>query len=191
MTPPQSIALFGGSFDPVHLGHLEIARRSVEATGLDQVRFLPCRQSPHKKAAPGASDQDRLRMLEIAVADLPWAVVDDFDLRSPAPSYSVRTVLHMRQEFPDARLFWIVGLDQWLALPQWRDPEILAAHLEFLVFSREGVPVPRPGWRMQRVAGDHPASATRIREALRQGDEIPPWLPQGVLDYVRRHRLYT
>lgn len=191
MTAPRSIALFGGSFDPVHLGHLEIARRSVEAMALDQVRFLPCRRSPHKQAAPGASDSDRLKMLRIAVADLPWAVVDDFDLRSPSPSYSVRTVLHMRERFPDARLFWIVGLDQWLALPQWRDPEILAGQLEFLVFSREGVPLPRPGWRMHRVAGDHPASATRIREALKQGDELPPWLPEGVLDYVRKHRLYT
>lgn len=191
MTAPRSIALFGGSFDPVHLGHLEIARRSVEAMALDQVRFLPCRRSPHKQAAPGASDSDRLKMLRIAVADLPWAVVDDFDLRSPPPSYSVRTVLHMRERFPDARLFWIVGLDQWLALPQWRDPEILAGQLEFLVFSREGVPLPRPGWRMHRVAGDHPASATRIREALKQGDELPPWLPEGVLDYVRKHRLYT
>lgn len=190
MTPPRSMALFGGSFDPVHLGHLEIARRSVEAMELDQVRFLPCRQSPHKDAAPGASDTDRLEMLKIAVAGLPWAVVDDFDLRSPPPSYSVRTVLHMREQFPDSRLFWIVGLDQWRALPQWREPDALAEHLEFLVFSRDGEPMSRPGWRMHPIAGEHPASATRIRQALREGPQVPPWLPEGVLDYIREHQLY-
>lgn len=191
MTPPHSIALFGGSFDPVHLGHVEIAQRAVEAMDLHQVRFLPCRQSPHKDAAPGAGDEDRLQMLRIALAKLPWAVVDDFDLSAPPPSYSVRTVLHMRRSFPDSRLFWIVGQDQWLALPEWREPETLAQHLEFLVFSRDGDPAPRDGWKMHPIEGIHPASATAVRQALRDGSEVPPWLPAGVLDYIRKHRLYS
>jgi nicotinate-nucleotide adenylyltransferase len=190
MTPPRRIALFGGSFDPVHLGHLEIARRSVDALDLDQVRFLPCRRSPHKETRPGASDADRLAMLELATAGLPWAVIDDFDLRTPGPSYSVRTVRHMRGRFPDARLFWIVGRDQWDALPRWREPDALAAEVEFIVFARDGDPLPRPGWRMHPLAGRHPASSTVLRDALAAGTEPPAWLPPRVLGHIRRHRLY-
>lgn len=191
MTAPTRIALFGGSFDPVHLGHLEIARRAVEALALDQVRFLPCHRSPHKDGAPAAPAAQRLAMLELATRGLPWAVVDDFELRSPPPSYSIHTARHMRTLFPGARLFWIVGRDQWDALPRWKDPGELARLLEFVVFSRDGAPEPRPGWRMHPVSGTHPASATAIREALHRGDPPPPWLPEPVLDHILRHRLYA
>lgn len=190
MTAPSRIALFGGSFDPVHEGHLEIARRAVEALALDQVRFLPARRSPHKEQGPQASDDERLAMLKLALRGQDWAVVDDFDLRCPPPSYSVRTARHMRSAFPAARLFWIVGLDQWEALPRWRDPDALAELLEFIVFSRDGDPRPRDGWRMHLVRGTHPASATAIREALQRG-EAPSWLPDDVLDYIHRRRLYS
>jgi len=131
-------------------------------------------------------------MLELALDDRPWAVVDDFELRSPPPSYSVRTARHMRERFPQARLFWIVGLDQWQALPHWREPEALASLLDFVVFSRGGEePGPRPGWRMHFIPGTHPASATRIREALADGETPPPWLPGPVLDHIRSRNLYS
>ncbi len=190
MKSPTRLGLFGGTFDPVHLGHLEIARLAAGEMALDEVRFLPCRRSPHKDEAPGAGDADRLAMLEIALRGLDGLVVDDFELRSPPPSWSIRTVRHMRATFPAAKLFWIVGLDQWDALPRWREPEALAELLEFIVFSRDGEPEPRPGWRMHHVRGTHPASSTAIREALREGRPVPPWLPQGVLDHIRNHRLY-
>lgn len=190
MNPPRRLALFGGSFDPVHLGHLAIARRSVQALALDEVRFLPCRRSPHKETRPGASDADRLAMLEIATSGLPWARVDDFELRSPPPSYSVRTVRHMQEVFPGARLFWILGRDQWQALPRWREPESLARMLEFIVFSRDGAPEPRPGWRMHPVPGTHPASSTALRDNLAAGKTPHDWLPQGVLDYIHDHQIY-
>jgi len=190
-TSDRKIGLFGGTFDPVHLGHLEIASRAVDALGLDEVRFLPCRLSPHKTgAAPPAGGGDRVAMLRLATRGLPWAVVDDFELRTPPPSYSVLTAGEMRRRFPDARLFWILGRDQWEALPRWRNPARLAELVEFIVFARDGEPQPRPGWRMHRVAGDHPASATAIREAVARGQAPPDWLPAGVADYIAQHRLY-
>jgi nicotinate-nucleotide adenylyltransferase len=186
----QRIAGFGGTFDPVHQGHLELARRAAEALALDQVRFLPCRRSPHKPDPPQASDAARAAMLDLAVADLPWAVVDRFELEAPEPSYSYRTARHLRQLFPAARLFWIVGLDQWQALPRWARPAELADTLEFLVFSRDGEPSPRPGWRMTHVPGDHPASATAIRQTLHADGGADRWLPPPVAAYIRDHSLY-
>jgi len=187
---PRRIALFGGSFDPVHLGHLEIARRAKEEARLDEVRFLPCRLSPHKLGRPPAPARHRVAMLEITLAGKPWALIDDFELRAEEPSYSHRTVAHFRAGFPDARLFWIVGGDQWRTLPTWKNPEYLAENLEFLAFARRESPRPRPGWRMRAVAGEHPASSSAIRDALARGDEPHDLLPPGVPEYIRRHGLY-
>lgn len=191
MTAQSRIGLFGGSFDPVHLGHLEIARRALDAMQLDEVRFLPCRRSPHKNEAPEAGDNDRLAMLEIALRAFDGAVVDDFELLLPPPSYSVTVARHMRERFPESRLFWILGLDQWNALPRWQEPEALAELLEFIVFSRDGEPEPRTGWRLHHVSGEHPASSSEIRRKVREGENSSPWLPEGVLDYIRDHQLYS
>lgn len=189
--PEPRIALFGGSFDPVHLGHLEIARRAVEAMNLDQIRFLPCRISPHKSRRP-APAADRLAMLRLAIEGIPWAELDDFDLRDDGPSYSHLTVAAMSRRFPTARLFWLLGRDQWEALPRWEQPERLAAALEFIVPSRDGDPLPRAGWTLHPLRGPaHPASATEIRESARNGPLRTDWLPAAVADYIVRHRLYS
>jgi nicotinate-nucleotide adenylyltransferase len=187
---PSRVALFGGSFDPVHLGHVEIARLAADQLDLDQVRFLPCRVSPHKTGDPApAPGDDRLAMLRLATAGLPWAEIDDHDLVAPPPSYSFRTVGAMRARFPAARLFWLLGRDQWDALPRWKHPERLAEVVEFIVFSRDGDPEPRAGWTMHHLRGSHPASATAIRRAAADGDE-PPWLDPSVAAYIRCHALY-
>ena len=91
MPAPRKIALFGGTFDPVHLGHIRIAQQAKDALGLDEVRFLPCRISPHKTDSRPASGADRCEMLRLATAGLPWAVVDDFELHQAGPSYSFET----------------------------------------------------------------------------------------------------
>lgn len=187
---PSRVALFGGSFDPVHLGHVEIARLAVDQLDLDQVRFLPCRVSPHKTGEPApAPGDDRLAMLRLATAGLPWAVVDDHDLVQPPPSYSYRTIESMRERFPAARMFWLLGRDQWDALPRWKHPERLAEAVEFIVFSRDGDPAPRAGWTMHHLRGVHPASATAIRRAVADGRE-PSWLDPSVAGYIRSHSLY-
>ncbi|MBB5350977.1 nicotinate-nucleotide adenylyltransferase [Haloferula luteola] len=194
MTPSAShstrIALFGGSFDPVHDGHIEISRRAMDQAALDRVIFLPCRISPHKADGPlPASGEDRLELLRLATADLPWATIDDFDLTAPPPSYSFRTVEEMTRRHPEAKLFWLLGRDQWEALPRWKEPERLARSVEFLVFSREGAPVPRPGWSMQALQGVHPASSTAIRRALAAG-RPPDHLHPAVLAAIRARGLY-
>ena len=189
--PPRRIALFGGTFDPVHRGHLEIASRAREAMALDEVRFLPCRTSPHKVGVASAPAEDRLEMVRLATRSLSWATVDDFDLINPPPSYSYLTAEEMTRRFPGARLFWIMGADQWRALPLWKHPDRLAELVEFIVFSRDGAPGPHPGWRMHHLPGTHPASATAIRRELAAGGSADLWLTPEVADFIRGRRLYN
>ncbi len=187
---PRRIALFGGTFDPIHLGHLELATRAREALALDEVRFLPCHTSPHKPGVTSAPPADRLEMVRLATRGLPWATADDFDLVAPPPAYSYRTAEAMARRFPAAKLFWIMGADQWRALPEWKEPERLAELVEFIVAARDGAPEPRPGWRMHPLAGCHPASATAIRRELAAGRGADGWLDPAVAEHISRHRLY-
>jgi nicotinate-nucleotide adenylyltransferase len=186
----RKIALFGGTFDPVHLGHLHLAGLARESLTLDEIRFLPCRISPHKENSKPASSNDRLTMLRLATADLPWAVVDDFELTRDGPSYSYQTAEAMAAQFPEAQLYWIMGGDQWASLPRWKSPERLAKCVEFIVLARGQRLVSRAGYRLHIVHGEHPASATAIRHQLSQGAVGHPYLPESVSRWIVEKQLY-
>ncbi|MFT3992069.1 MAG: nicotinate (nicotinamide) nucleotide adenylyltransferase [Luteolibacter sp.] len=183
------LALFGGTFDPVHLGHLHMATLAKDVLALDEVRFIPCQISPHKIGSTPASPEDRLEMLRLALADTPWATIDDLELRRPGPSFSYQTAEETAARFPEARLFWIMGGDQWAALPRWKHPEKIAELVEFIVIARNDTPRPRPGYRMHLLTGEHPASSTEIRLALSSGNPAP-WLSPAVAGWIEHRHLY-
>lgn len=189
MAHPEKIGIFGGTFDPIHLGHLHLAGLAKEALDLDEVIFLPCRISPHKTGTAPASGEDRQEMLRLATTGIPWAEVDDFELRETGPSYSFQTAEAMAARFPAADLFWIMGGDQWDALPRWKNPERLARCVEFAVLARGETPQPREGYQLHVVQGEHPASATEIRAAVSNGLP-PPWLHPNVAKYIESRGLY-
>jgi nicotinate-nucleotide adenylyltransferase len=189
-SPPKKIAIFGGTFDPVHLGHIHLAGLAQEALHLNEVRFLPCQISPHKTAKAPTDGADRVEMLRLATAEIPWAVVDDYELHQTGPSYSFETAEAMAQRFPTARLFWIMGGDQWKALPRWKHPGHLAECVEFIVLARGDTPQPRDGYRFHLVQGEHSASATAIREAISNGQSPAKWLSPSVDNFIRRKGLY-
>lgn len=185
----RRIALFGGTFDPVHDGHLFLASTARDALALDEVRFIPCRISPHKKGTRPAAAEDRLEMLRRATRNLPWATVDAIEVERGGTSYSYQTAEEISQKFPDTRLFWILGTDQWRVLPQWAFPKRLAARVEFIVFERGEQVAARAGYRMHRLPGIHPASATEIRHAI--AAESPPlWLHPQVAEWIHQKKLY-
>lgn len=191
MPAPRKIALFGGTFDPVHLGHIRIAQQAKDVLGLDEIRFLPCRISPHKTDTRPADGANRCEMLRLATAGLPWAVIDDFELHQAGPSYSFETAEAMAQRFPDARLFWILGGDQWKSLPKWKHPERLARAVEFIVLARGEAPASREGCRLHIIPGEqHPASSTEIREAISHGEIYHPWLDTHVAEWIIQNGLY-
>ena len=168
-----------------------MAEAALKSLGLDEVRFIPCRISPHKQGSAPVSAEDRLAMLRLAMADAPWAVIDDLELRRDGPSYSYETAEAMRAQFPDAKFYWIMGGDQWEALPKWKHPERLARCVEFIVVSRGGNISSRDHFTMHPIKTDHPASATEIRRALAGGDSKDEWLHPDVAEYIRRHGLYA
>lgn len=187
----RSIGLFGGTFDPVHLGHLHLATVAREALSLDQVRFIPCEISPHKADLHPTSGADRFDLLQTATRDLPWALVDDLELRRDGPSFSYLTADAIAASFPEAKLFWILGGDQWEALPRWKNAAHLAATVEFIILARGGDdPAPREGFRHHLVPGSHPANATAIRAAFAAGATDHPWLPPGVAERISARKCY-
>ncbi|MDP0489579.1 MAG: nicotinate (nicotinamide) nucleotide adenylyltransferase [Verrucomicrobiota bacterium JB023] len=186
----EKIALFGGTFDPIHEGHVEVARRAVDHLALDQVIFLPCRQSPHKEDSAGASGMQRLEMIKLAIRDHPWARVDDWELQEPGISYSWRTAEVFKQRYPEAALYWLMGRDQWQVFETWNRADYLARLVEFIVHDREGS-AKEGQYAAHFVAGEHPASATEIRQAIAKGRKIPAgWLAPQVETYLRQKGLY-
>ena len=183
----QHICLFGGSFDPVHCGHLHIAAAAQAACRLDRVIFLPAACSPFKQGRETMfSNSERLDMLRLATVDLPWAEVSDLDLILPPPSWSWRIVEHFRQTRPDAELYWLMGTDQWQALHRWARYDYLTEQLRFIVYHRGEEPQPRADVRSHFICGHHPASSTHIREALQNRTPLPQnWLPESVEQFAR------
>lgn len=191
MTREKKIAFFGGTFDPVHDGHIEIAQKAVERIGLDHVIFIPCRRSPHKSEEPGASDADRLKMLELTTSRLPWATVSDDELQKPPPSFTWETVRQFKENLPDPkRLFLLIGFDQWESLPRWKNIDSLVLDVEFIVVERSGHPKPREGFKAHFIEGNHPASASGIRKDLQNGRKAL-WLAPEVANYIEKKDLYS
>lgn len=177
----KRIGIFGGSFDPVHEGHIYLATLAKAEADLDEVWFLPCQISPHKLATPPSSTQVRVEALNLAIRDLPWARVDQTEVGIDGPSYSYLTLQKLDKKFPNHEWFWIMGGDQWKMLPKWMHPQKLSELASFIVMVRNGQAVyPMPGYRMQVVTGDHPASATAIRQALVRGEQEIPYLDPKV-----------
>lgn len=185
----KRVGIFGGSFDPVHEGHIHLATLAKAAADLDEVWFLPCQISPHKLATPPSSAQVRLEALKLAIRNLPWASVDETEVEIDGPSYSYQTMQKLDRKFPGHDWFWIMGGDQWAMLPKWMHPEKLAELASFIVMARNGSAVyPVQGYRMQVVNGEHPASATAIRQALARGEQGIPYLDPGVERLLRSCR---
>lgn len=178
----MKLCLFGGSFDPVHDGHLTIAEAAVRACGLDRIVFLPAAESPFKQGKRHLfSDAQRLELLTLATARMPYAEVSDLDLQLPPPSWSWRLVEHYRCRYPEAELFWLLGTDQWQELHRWGRFDYLCDTLHFIVYHRGEAPQPREGVRSTFIAGHHPAAATIIRQLLANGSPLPEgWMPPAV-----------
>ena len=180
----KRIALFGGSFDPVHFGHLEMARKAHECAALDSMVFLPCWRSPFKGQST-ASGEERLRMLQLAIEEMKWswAEASNFEVTKPGPSYSWETVKHYRKTRSDnVEWCWLLGTDQWEEIENWANPDYLRKHLTFLVATREGNEArPRKGWKHESMEFDHPASSTLIRSDFASHRH---WLSESVAQYA-------
>jgi len=184
------IGLFGGSFDPFHLGHFLIARTARELFRLRKVVFLPCAHSPLKKGRPVAGDQARLAMLRQGLKGQGWAVVSDWEIKKGGVSYTVDTLRAMQKRHPQSSFFWIMGSDQWELLPSWKEPHELRRNLAFLVFSRPQSLRSRRGFRMKQIPLRFDVSATEVRRRIQQQLSITGLVPPAVETLIHKHRWY-
>lgn len=186
-TPPLRLGLFGGSFDPVHLGHLLVAQAALEELGLSRVVFIPAAQSPFKPGTAPAPPALRLRWLRIALAGRPEFDVDGLEFRRPGPSYTIDTVREFASRFPGASLHWLIGADHVATLPQWRDATELARLVTFVVIPRPGCepsPLPAP-YRLQFLRGwPLSVSSSELRDRLRAGRPVAHLLPPFVAEAI-------
>ena len=136
----MKLGLLGGSFNPVHHGHLAIARQTREVLGLDQILFIPTNHPPHKPNGSLAPAQDRYEMVRLAIASDPSLAISDVEIRRPGKSYSIDTIRLLQQEHgARTQLFFLIGLDAFLDFPSWREPLTLLELCPFVVLSRPGL----------------------------------------------------
>lgn len=191
----MKIGFLGGSFDPVHFGHLLAAQDVYEQYKLDRLVLVPAAQAPLKPQEVQSRPQDRLNMLQAAIAWDKRFEISDVELRRGGVSYTVDSVRHFRAMFPLDELFWIIGGDQLPRMNLWKDIGELAGMVEFIFLERPGHPAKRtpdiPGLRLRRCDGHLiEISSSELRQRVRQGLSLHYFCPQKVIAYIEAHQLY-
>ena len=185
------LGVFGGSFDPVHVGHLIVAEASADLLRLDTVLFVPARVQPFKVGLHSASAEDRVPMLALAIQGNPRFSLDRREIRREGPSYSVDTLRALRSENPSDELFLLVGADAAWDIPRWHEAQSLHGFAKIFVLSRPGFDM--PDFEMISGAVDVPAinlSASQIRESARRGNSLRYMVPPAVMQYIESKGLY-
>jgi nicotinate-nucleotide adenylyltransferase len=198
----MNVALFGGTFDPPHRGHMAIAKAAADRYALDQVLFAPVAHQPLKEATPGLDFSERLKLVEAACTLDPRFVASDLDRPHPGggPNYTVDTLARLRNAHPKARLFNLVGADSFHSLARWKDPERLLELAEWIVVSRPGYELGNPPGlsltsaqraRIHLLDSIHEdVAATELRQRLHAGDPCNDLLPAPVSASIQQHGLY-
>ena len=209
----KPLGILGGTFDPIHYGHLRPAQEVLRALDMAEIRFIPAANPPHRRA-PVATAAQRLRMVELAVAEISGFVVDDREIRRDGPSYTVLTLESLRREFSAIPLCLLMGMDAFEGIETWHQWRRLPELAHFVVMTRPGWTFPPtaalPEWARKRVVREpdklarvgggniyfqtvtpQDISATQIREAISGGKPIEGFLPSTVLEYIHTHRIYS
>jgi nicotinate-nucleotide adenylyltransferase len=191
----ESIAMFGGTFDPVHVGHLLLAERAREELGLDRILFVPANIPPHKRSGRLiAPPQARIAMLALAIASNPAFEISTHEIDREGVSYTVDTLRHFETLHPLARFTLLIGGDNARDFRTWRQPETIAALARVAVFARPGSELPEellPGVGYHRIGSPLlEISSTDIRERAARGRSIRYMVPDAVCDYIERNELY-
>ncbi len=197
----MKLGIFGGTFDPVHYGHLLLAETCREQLSLDAVHFLPAGDPPHKSHEI-SDGRDRARMVNLAVSGYPEFIVDEREIRRSGPSWTVLTLQEFAEEHPDSELFFLMGVDSLEDFPGWRQPETILELATVVAVNRPGHPLPDaaeldvllqglPADRVRLVSmpGTH-ISSSDLRQRVSSGRSIRFQTPRAVEVFLREHKLY-
>lgn len=196
------LGILGGSFDPIHIGHLALAESARAAFNLEQVFFVPTAVPSHK-GPPVAAAEHRLAMVRLAIMGNPAFCVEPLELERPGPSYTVDTLVELGRRYPDRDLRFIVGADEILDLADWHEPARILQLTRFIAATRPGFDLARLDQALGRLG---PAARERVdilpwlalgvssrqlREMMEVGQPVRYLVPDKVLSYIREHRLYA
>jgi nicotinate-nucleotide adenylyltransferase len=181
------LGLYGGTFDPIHHGHLILAQDAIAEFALDQVVFVPAALSPHKLASSPAPAGIRRDLLAAAIADEPRFSIDDSELLRPGASFTIDTVEQVRARHPGAEIFYFIGEDNVAALHTWRRIDELRQLVQFVVFVRGGNV---GAGELPRLSRRIDISATEIRRRVARGESIRYLVPESVRALIAQHHLY-
>ena len=187
LKPNEKIGLYGGSFDPIHNGHLILARDAMERLELDKVIFLPARISPHKLDRPPAPPEARCLMLAAAIADEPRFEMDPCEIEREGPSFTIDTVQLFRDRYPGAKLYYFIGDDNLPELDTWRDIANLRESAHFVVLSRAGMPFLS---EFPIITRHIEISSTEIRNRIARGLSVRYMVPLPACDVIAKLGLY-
>jgi nicotinate-nucleotide adenylyltransferase len=190
----MKLGIYGGSFDPIHLGHLLVAQAAMEELGLDRLFFIPAAQSPFKPETKPASDTVRLQLLRLALAGKANCEIDEQEIRRGGISYSVDTLRAYAEKFPGAQLFYLIGADNAAKLNAWREPAELARLAEFVTVPRPGgaEAIFPPPFRGRALKGfPFGVSSSEIRARVKTGLPIENLVPPAVAEAIRVDRFYV
>jgi len=201
----RKIVLFGGTFDPIHLGHTAVAAVAAENIGAEKIVFIPAKRSPLKVFFPKASDQDRAAMIALAITDYMNFQLSDYELKKPHPSYTLETVRKFQADYgSETEIYWLIGADSVVDLPLWYKTAELIDECNVSVMYRAGCKLPdftqfTAIWgsarveKLQRNIIQTPLidiSSTKIRERLAAGLDVTEMLHPTVAEYIRKRGLY-
>jgi nicotinate-nucleotide adenylyltransferase len=188
------IAIFGGTFNPIHKGHMFLARQAKRALNLDKIIFVPAYIPPHKKSNDIIDARQRLRMIELAISGRACFDISKYEIDKKEKVYSIQTVRHFKRFFPrGTELFFLIGADSLKGLDKWKESHKLFDLCEFAVFSRPGFKLSgfQSKFCISKIKIDAlDISSTQVREFINQGKSISRLVPKPVKDYINRKGLY-
>ena len=209
----MSVALLGGTFNPIHFGHLNLANCLVDYLQVESMRMIPCAIPPHRET-PSVSAEQRLAMLQLAIDDHPLLTSDDLELRKSTPSYSIETVQQIRQQVgEETPLFFCIGMDSLLTIDSWHHWQQLLDYCHLAICPRPGYKLPIKGhlaeWIEQNLCDDidriktlaqgclhlckiplKDISSTAIRDSIKCAQSIDHLTPKSVVNFITKHSLY-
>jgi len=181
--------IFGGSFNPIHNGHISLTMQLKKLAGLDEVWLMVSPQNPLKQQADLLCDAQRLEMARIATEGVEGITVSDYEMALPRPSYTWNTLQHLRNDYPDRELVLLIGGDNWAHFDRWYRHEDIAREYRIVVYPRAGADsteaTPASGLELL------PYSSTEIRARIKAGEPVSGMVPPAVEEYIKQHKLYA
>ncbi len=189
----KKIGIYSGSFNPIHHGHVMLANYLVEFSDLDELWFVVSPQNPLKKKEDLLDDDERLKMVQLAVADDPRFKVSDIEMHLPTPSYTINTLTALSRQYPDNQFVFICGMDSLQNFKNWREYQKILDNYELLVFPREGYDggelINYPSVTVLKTPILE-ISSTFIRQCIKEGRDMRHFMPERAFNYLKQNRFY-